>query len=264
MSSPESTSATTCRNCQTTFEGKFCSNCSQKANTHRFTLMHFGHELIHAVTHTDKGIFFLTKEVLLRPGKVALEYNGGMRKKYFNPITFLLIVTALQIFVVKKTEFFTAFTQSTKQLTEQLAQTSAESRKKLDQSIKDADKSTAMITDNNKAFTLLLIPVLSLFTWLLFKKSGHNYAENLVFNVLLMAGMSLIFFIISALPFLILPSFVILWVFADYVAIWIYSIIAYKQFYNQSWPVTIAKGILMQIFLMICTQLLTMLMTRMV
>ncbi|HEY3429684.1 MAG TPA: DUF3667 domain-containing protein [Cyclobacteriaceae bacterium] len=253
---------TTCKNCQTIFEGKFCPNCAQKADTHRFTVGHFAHEFFHAFTHTDKGIFFLSKELLLRPGKVAREYNSGMRKKYFNPITFLLIVTAIQIFVIKKTEFFTAFNQSLKTLTEQAAQSSAESRKQLDQSLKNADKQTSRVTENNKAFTLLIIPVLSLMTWILFKKSGQNYAENLVFNVLLMSGMTLIFFII-VIPFLILPSFVILWMLLDYIAIWIYTIIAYKQFYNQRWPVTIAKGVLMQIVIMISSFLVAALMEKM-
>lgn len=252
---------TTCKNCRAIFEGKFCPNCSQKADTHRFTVGHFGHELFHAFTHTDKGVFFLSKELLLRPGKVALEYNSGMRKKYFNPITFLLIVTAIQIFVIKKTEFFTAFNKSMKALSEQAAQASPESRKQLNQSLDDADKQTSMVTENNKAFTLLIIPVLSLMTWVLFKKSGHNYAENLVFNVLLMSGMTLIFFII-VIPFLILPSFVILWMFVDYIAIWVYTFIAYKQFYNQRWPATIAKGVVMQIVIMVSSFLLTAIMEK--
>jgi hypothetical protein len=223
--------------------------------------MHLGHEFFHALTHTDKGIVFLSKEVLLRPGKVAREYNSGKRKKYFNPITFLLIVTALQIFVVKKTEFFTAYTESLKELTQQAALSSVD-RKQQDQSLDDADKKMSLVTENNKAFTLLIIPVLSLMTWILFKKSGHNYAENLVFNVLLMGGMSLIFFII-VIPFLILPSFVILWMVIDYFAIWIYSIVAYKQFYNQRWPATIAKSIAMQIVLMASSYLLTFLIGKM-
>ena len=252
---------TTCKNCQTTFEGNFCPNCSQKADTHRFTVGHFGHELFHAFTHTDKGVFFLSKELLLRPGKVAREYNSGMRKKYFNPITFLLIVTAIQIFVIKKTEFFTAFNQSLKNLSEQAAQASAKDRKQFDEGFKDADKQTSMVTENNKAFTLLIIPVLSLMTWILFKKSGHNYAENLVFNVLLMSGMTLIFFI-TVIPFLILPSFVILWMVADYFAIWIYTIVAYKQFYNQRWPSTIAKGVFMQIAMMISSVMVAVLMEK--
>src|SRR5688572_4842962 len=140
--SPTESTPTTCKNCQTTFEGKFCPNCAQKADTHRFTVKHFAHELFHAFTHTDKGVFFLSKELLLRPGKVAREYNSGMRKKYFNPITFLLIVTAIQIFVVKKTEILTAFNKSLKNLSEQTAPSSGEDRKQIDESLKHADKQT--------------------------------------------------------------------------------------------------------------------------
>lgn len=74
-----------CKNCGTAFEGKFCPNCSQKAATHRLTLGHFIHETTHALTHTDKGILLLIKELFVRPGIVAREYVEGKRKKYFNP-----------------------------------------------------------------------------------------------------------------------------------------------------------------------------------
>src|SRR5688572_10665036 len=97
---------TTCKNCDTPFEGKFCSACSQRADTHRFTLWHFAHAFFHALTHTDKGILFLIKELLYKPGIVAREYNEGKRKKYFSPITFLLIVMAIEIFASQKTKFY--------------------------------------------------------------------------------------------------------------------------------------------------------------
>ena len=108
--------AVTCKNCETIFEGNFCPNCSQKAGTHRFSVKHIVHEAFHAFTHTDKGIFFLIKEMLKRPGKVALEYNGGRRKKYFNPFTFLLIMIALNIFFTQKANFYGSFLDATEAL----------------------------------------------------------------------------------------------------------------------------------------------------
>jgi hypothetical protein len=100
---------TTCKNCENTVEGNYCPNCSQKADTHRFTLKHFAHDFLHAFTHADKGIFLLMKELIIRPGKVATEFNAGKRKKYFNPITYLLIVMALQIYLSRKTDIFTVY-----------------------------------------------------------------------------------------------------------------------------------------------------------
>src|SRR5687768_6081335 len=96
----------TCKNCELPFEGKYCPNCSQKADTHRFTLGHIGHEIFHAFTHADKGIIFLIKELLLRPGKVASEYAAGKIKKYFSPLTFYLLISAFTLFAISKSNFY--------------------------------------------------------------------------------------------------------------------------------------------------------------
>src|SRR5690349_14020826 len=103
---------TNCKNCGVAFQGKFCPNCAQRSDTHRFTLKHLFHESLHALTHTDKGMLLLIKEMFLKPGKVAREFVAGKRKTYFNPITFLLITTALSIFLSKTTHFYDEFLTS--------------------------------------------------------------------------------------------------------------------------------------------------------
>jgi hypothetical protein len=121
---------TTCKNCENSFEGKYCPNCSQKADTHRFTIKHFAHEFFHAFTHTDKGIFFLIKELFLRPGKVAREFNAGKRKKYFNPITYLLIVMALQIYLSQKTGLTNFYIEQVRQTNQTEISVSADGQNK--------------------------------------------------------------------------------------------------------------------------------------
>ena len=254
--SPAELGPVTCKNCQTTFEGKFCPNCSQKADTHRFTVAHFGHELFHSFTHTDKGALLLMKELLYRPGKVAFEYNSGQRKRYFNPITFLLIITAIQIFVMKKTEIYTEFQKVMQQAGQQVTKTEAE-KKIFEKNMQDSKEGMSIVQENNKAFTLLIIPFLAFFSWLLFRKSGHNYAENLVLYVLITSGMTLLFFITAVIPFLLFPSLVWLWIGLNFIALIAYNIIAFKQFFNQSWGKTLLKGIAMIVVMMIFSQLLT-------
>jgi hypothetical protein len=250
----------TCKNCQTTFEGKFCSNCSQRADTHRFTLKHFGHEVFHALTHTDKGIFFLIKELFISPGKVAQEFNSGFRKKYFNPFTFLLIITAVQVFITKKTSFSLELANSAKAFTEQFVpqNKTVNDQKKYEEINQKTDKQVSTATENTKLLMILFIPLLSFLTWVFFKKSGYNYSENLVFNVLVNGELSLFFLLFTVVPFLILPSFVLLWLMIGFVITIIYSLCAYKQFYKQHWATTILKGLMIQILYMVGSQVLTM------
>lgn len=89
-----------CLNCDTQLIGKFCSNCGQKADTHRITFKHFFmHDLLHGVWHFEKGMLFTAKEALCRPGKAALDYIAGKRIKYYNVFYFILLLIGLQIFL---------------------------------------------------------------------------------------------------------------------------------------------------------------------
>jgi hypothetical protein len=241
---------TTCKNCENLFEGKYCPNCAQKADTHRLTLAHFGHEFLHALTHTDKGILFLIKELTRRPGKVALEYNAGKRKKYFSPITYLLIILAIQIYAVKKTDFYGKFTSTLEQYTQQIIAKNKNAKRdleNLDKSIKETKKQVSLTSENAKLITFIYIPILALLTWLFFYRSGNNYTENLVFNVLLNAQMAFFFLIICIIPVLIKPGSVVLVMYLSLLVNVIYSLIAYKQFFKQKWRWILLKGITVQL-----------------
>jgi hypothetical protein len=96
-----------CKNCEATVNGKFCSRCGQNADVHRITVGHLVHEFTHAITHADKGFLLLVKELLRKPGTVPREYLEGKRKKYFNPFSFLVIMTAASAFLSYQTGYLT-------------------------------------------------------------------------------------------------------------------------------------------------------------
>jgi hypothetical protein len=75
--------STVCKNCEIETTGNFCSNCGQKTDIHRLTIKHFGHELFHAFTHSDKGILLLKKELLLGRGMWRANTWTGKEK---NPL----------------------------------------------------------------------------------------------------------------------------------------------------------------------------------
>ena len=86
----------TCQNCNHQNSGIFCSNCSQKFDVKSFTLMGIFNEVVHAFTHADKNIFTFAKKITYKCGTMANEYiTEYKRKKYFNPFTYFLLITAL-------------------------------------------------------------------------------------------------------------------------------------------------------------------------
>lgn len=231
----------TCQNCQTTFEGKYCPNCAQKADTHRFTLKHFAHDLFHALTHADKGIFHLMKELLLKPGKVARDFNAGKRKRYFNPITYMLLVMALQIFITKKTDIFNGYLNNMETMVQQSQQANPEvDAWGSDKMVKAQKENNAKVLEHNRIMNLIFLPFLSLLTWLFFKKSGFNYAENLVFNVLCMAQL-LLFFIPICIIYIFIPGQIGLLMLLYGLIYLAYTYLALQQFFRQRWWLTVLK-----------------------
>lgn len=88
-----------CNNCSSSFTGKHCSHCGQKASVGELTMHGLLHEAWHSITHTDKGVVRLVKDLLWRPRKVYQGYFTGQRKTYFSPVTFFLVAAALLLFI---------------------------------------------------------------------------------------------------------------------------------------------------------------------
>ena len=65
----------------------------------QITLKDILHNFFHHFTHLNTGIFFLAKELYVKPGIVAKEYIEGKRNKYYNPFQYLIIIVAVIMFI---------------------------------------------------------------------------------------------------------------------------------------------------------------------
>jgi hypothetical protein len=59
------------------------------------TLHEIGHDTLHALLHVDHSVLSLIRALALRPGRVALDYVSGRRKRYYGPFPFLIVTVAL-------------------------------------------------------------------------------------------------------------------------------------------------------------------------
>ncbi len=213
---------TTCKNCGNDFEGKFCNNCGQKADLQRFSLKHALHEFIHTFTHVDSGIFFLIRELFLWPGIVAKEYIDGQRKKYFNPVQYLILAVAAATFLSVKFNL----------MGPDLSPISPEVYGELSEKAKVFLQFREYIYKYFNLILFLAVPVMALFSWLFYRKSGYNYAENLILNVFLAAQRTLMFILLA--PFLyFLKSLWFIFIVIYYLWWIVYFGWAYVQFFNQ-------------------------------
>lgn len=161
---------TTCLNCNTELNGKFCHTCGQKADTHRITAKHFiTHDLAHGVWHIDKGMFFTLKETFLRPGYAALDYIQGKRIKYYN--IFYLILVTLGFMYILGSHIEGGVVGNFEDL--------------------NTDKRLVKgeIEKNLKVMYLLLLPLMALVSTFLFKKLKFNFFEHLIIAGFTILGM---------------------------------------------------------------------------
>ena len=165
-----------CTNCGNEFNGRFCNKCGQKV-THRITLAHLGHDLLHAFTHADKGIFFLFVQLFKKPGTVAREYIiEGKRKKYFLPFQYMLIIGTIAAFVAVNSHFIEYTTVA-------LGNAQIYSERQL----AFMQKINAWQSRYYNIMILAQLPFYAFATFLVFRRHKLNYAEHLTLQTFLTA-----------------------------------------------------------------------------
>ena len=91
-------SLTTCKSCHKEFTGKFCPYCGQKVHHEQDkSFAHLFHEAFHFVTHFEGTFFNTIKTIFTRPGQLSVDYCNGIRKKYFKPISFFLLLVIIYL-----------------------------------------------------------------------------------------------------------------------------------------------------------------------
>ena len=90
---------THCLNCGKDFEGNFCPECGQSAETGRFTLRFIFGNLLAAVLGRDGGVAYTLKNLFSRPGKMIVEILNGKRRKYVSPFPMLFLALTVYILI---------------------------------------------------------------------------------------------------------------------------------------------------------------------
>jgi Protein of unknown function (DUF3667) len=153
----------------------YCARCGQRADVGRLTVHQIAHDFVHALTHVDRSVLALLRDLALRPGHVARSYAAGARRRYFGPFAFLLIavgVCSLAIVV-------TGFTQV--------------------QSSAPHNRVALFFSAHPNLLFLLQVPLLALACRAIFFRSGCNYAEYLVLAAYT-TGMRTVFVTLVVVP----------------------------------------------------------------
>jgi len=186
-------STTHCLNCGEFFgpSAKFCSACGQTTATHRLTIGHLLHEVFHAVTHADKGIFNLVKILATRPYKVAIDYVEGSRKKYFNPVTFFLHCVGTFIFINSVAKLFGDVVKPDPKVVAQIP-TEAGRQNYIALATRSGE-ANAFMSKNTNIVSMIAVPFYAGLIWLFFRRRGRKLSEIMLAVILFTAFSTLLF-----------------------------------------------------------------------
>jgi hypothetical protein len=164
-----------CKNCSNEFEGRYCNQCGQPAETHAMNAHFLAQDIQQGLLPFDKGIFFTIKELFTRPGHSIREYLEGKRVRHFKPIAMILVLAGILGLISHYFQF--------DMLSDTIQVNSTGSQAK--EVLKSFNEISELVSDHYDILSLILLPVFALGTFLAFRKKGYNFIEHLVLNAFL-------------------------------------------------------------------------------
>ncbi len=165
----------TCKNCINEFEGQYCNQCGQPAETHEMNIHFLVHDIQHGFFHVEKGILFTIKKLFTNPGHSIRGYIQGKRIKHIKPISLVLLLAGI-LGLLSHYFHFDILSDSFK------VNGTGSQANELRESVNAVSE---WISSHYALVSLLLLPVFSFGTFLSFRKMGYNFIEHLVLNAFL-------------------------------------------------------------------------------
>ena len=91
--------STVCKNCNHNIEGDYCSNCGQRTSIYQVTFKETYQDLVDALFSLNGPLLTTFKMLVVNPGWMFNEYLAGRRKKYYKPVTFFILMTAIYLLI---------------------------------------------------------------------------------------------------------------------------------------------------------------------
>ncbi|MFN3405337.1 MAG: DUF3667 domain-containing protein [Cytophagaceae bacterium] len=89
-----------CYNCSKDFDGLYCNHCGQKKfDRQDFNIKEFSKEFADDLFDFDSKIFNTLKLLVLKPGKLTIDYISGKQRTYISPVKLYLVIITVNFLV---------------------------------------------------------------------------------------------------------------------------------------------------------------------
>ena len=178
-----------CKNCENDFKGNFCNNCGQKKNVHKVNLNYLINEISNSFFQVNRGLFFTIKELSFRPGKSIRNYLYGKRKQHYKPLAFVLLTSTVYVLLTHLIDDNTYIGYAISGMLESINNNDIENS--------ELQNGLSWLSKNFAYTSLLLLPIFSFASYLIFLKSKYNYFEHLILNIYVTGQQTIIYLIFS-------------------------------------------------------------------
>ncbi len=164
-----------CLNCGSPLQGKYCTDCGQRASTRRFSVRTLRDEDFWEQNFSfTRGLPRTLLQLPYRPGYVAMDYLAGKRRQYFPFVGLLLLLIAADVVLrgyldLPPSEMMDA-------------------RYGIGMEGVETRSLGKVLLSYFKIVQLFIIPVMAWWLWLLFRGTGYNFWEWIVACSLLVAA----------------------------------------------------------------------------
>ncbi|PHR71894.1 MAG: hypothetical protein COA67_05755 [Lutibacter sp.] len=163
-----------CKKCKKESSDNYCSNCGTSKELKRINKQYIIDE-VGSILNFDKGIFYTTKELLIRPGKTVKEFVLNDRNRLVKPIVFIIICSLIYTISQQIFQFEDGYVNYSF----------------------DKDSASTTIFDwvtANYGYSNFLISIfIALWIKIFFRKSAYNFFEILILLCFVMGSGMLIF-----------------------------------------------------------------------
>lgn len=208
----QNTSAAVCKNCGSANINNFCAECGQEVFKQRFTVKRLIREWISAFYNYSGGIVFTVKALALKPAETIKEYISGKTIPYWNPFNYFVITFSIFLLMSIKTGAL------------------------------GSESSYEKFTNDYAQYLVIFtIPFISASSTLLFRKTGYNFAENLVLNLFISSQLNIYS------TFLLIFNLFLSSKVSSLISIligFIYFVWIYKKFFSENIISTVIKSLL--------------------
>lgn len=212
-----------CKNCGQNCSGSFCNNCGQKTTVNQIDFKFIISEIRYGLLQFDKGFFYTIKELFTRPGQTIREYIEGQRVYHFKPIVFVIILSTIYGVLAHFLNLETMLNSLLTGITEGWNHANEKNEDMID--------SLRWLINNYQYSSILLLPFISLVSYITFFKTGYNYFEHFIFQTFLTGQRTIVSILILLIELLFSDSYFLGGL--SMLLLLILTFWSFKQFFDQ-------------------------------